>query len=58
MPITDVTLCLALPICELARVLGISQPLTSHLLTGKRNLTVAHMRKLESHFRIDPGYFL
>ncbi len=43
---------------ELARVLGASQPLTSHILTGKRNLTTTHMRKLGEHFRIAPGYFL
>jgi antitoxin component HigA of HigAB toxin-antitoxin module len=43
---------------ELARVLGASQPLTSHILTGKRNLTTTHLRKLGEHFRIAAGYFL
>ena len=43
---------------DLAGVLGASQPLTSHILTGKRNLTAAHMRKLGKHLRIAPGYFL
>jgi antitoxin component HigA of HigAB toxin-antitoxin module len=42
----------------LAKVLGASQPLTSHILTGKRNLTAAHMRRLGEHFKIAPGYFL
>lgn len=42
----------------LASVLGASQPLTSHILSGKRNLTTAHMRKLGRHFKIAPGYFL
>jgi HTH-type transcriptional regulator/antitoxin HigA len=43
---------------QLARVIGASQPLVSHILTGKRNLTTAHMRKLGEHFKIAPGYFL
>jgi antitoxin component HigA of HigAB toxin-antitoxin module len=43
---------------ELAKVLGISQPLTSHILTGKRHLTASHKRKLGEHFKIAPGYFL
>jgi antitoxin component HigA of HigAB toxin-antitoxin module len=43
---------------ELGAVLGASQPSTSHILTGKRNLTTAHMRKLGKHFKIAPGYFL
>ncbi|HZK82398.1 MAG TPA: helix-turn-helix domain-containing protein [Humisphaera sp.] len=43
---------------ELAEALGASQPLTSHILTGKRNLTVAHMRKLGERLGIAPGYFL
>lgn len=43
---------------ELAHVLGASQPLTSLLLAGKRNLTIDHMRKLGAHFRISAGYFL
>ena len=43
---------------ELARVLGASQPLSSHILAGKRSLTIAHMRKLGKHLSIAPGYFL
>jgi HTH-type transcriptional regulator/antitoxin HigA len=43
---------------ELARALGASQPLTSHILAGKRSLTIAHMRKLGKHWSIAPGYFL
>ena len=40
---------------ELAKVLGASQPLTSHILTGKRNLTAAHMRKLGEYLKIAPS---
>jgi plasmid maintenance system antidote protein VapI len=43
---------------QLARVLGVSQPLVSLLLTGKRNLTASQMRKLGDHLSISPGYFL
>jgi antitoxin component HigA of HigAB toxin-antitoxin module len=43
---------------KLAEVLGASQPLTSLLLAGKRNLTAAQMRKLGEHLIIAPGYFL
>jgi len=43
---------------DLAAVLGASQPLTSHMLNGKRNLTTTHMRKLGEYLKIAPGYFL
>ncbi len=43
---------------ELAEVLGASQPLISHLLAGKRNLTTVQMRKLGEYLSIAPGYFL
>jgi HTH-type transcriptional regulator/antitoxin HigA len=43
---------------ELADLLGASQPLVSQILSGKRNLTTDHLRKLGSHFKISPGYFL
>jgi len=43
---------------KLADILGASQPLISHILTGKRNLTTAHVRKLAAHFGLDAGYFL
>jgi len=56
--IRGVTIRLTLHASELTKGLGVSQPLTSHLLTGKRNLTVAHMQKPGSHFKIDPEYFL
>jgi len=42
---------------KLAGLLGAGQPLTSHILTGKRILTTAHMRKLGEYLKIAPGYF-
>jgi antitoxin component HigA of HigAB toxin-antitoxin module len=40
---------------KVAGVMGTSQPLVSHILSGKRNLTTAHLRKLGMHFKIAPG---
>ena len=47
-----------LPQAELARLLGVSQTLVSLLLSGKRELTVAHIRKLSERFHINPRYFM
>jgi antitoxin component HigA of HigAB toxin-antitoxin module len=43
---------------QLAEVLGCSQPLVSLILSGKRQLTTANIRKLAAHFRLDAGYFI
>ena len=43
---------------KLAKLLGISQPLVSLILLGKRELTVPHIRKLAEHFRLSPRYFI
>jgi HTH-type transcriptional regulator/antitoxin HigA len=43
---------------QLATLLGCSQPLVSLILSGKRSLTVPHVRKLAAHFRVDAGYFV
>jgi len=43
---------------KLAKLLGVSQPLVSLILLGKRELTVSHIRKLSEHFHISPRYFM
>lgn len=43
---------------QLARLLGCSQPLVSLLLSGKRELSKANIKKLAAHFKLDAGYFL
>ncbi|MGD0388952.1 MAG: helix-turn-helix domain-containing protein [Tepidisphaeraceae bacterium] len=43
---------------KLAKLLGVSQPLVSLILLGKRELTVAHIRRLSEHFHINPRYFM
>jgi HTH-type transcriptional regulator / antitoxin HigA len=41
----------------LGRILG-SQPAASLMLSGKRELSKIHVRKLANHFKLNPGYFL
>jgi HTH-type transcriptional regulator / antitoxin HigA len=43
---------------KLAKLLGISQPLVSLILLGKRELTLAHVRKLSEHFHLNPRYLM
>jgi len=43
---------------QLAKVMGISQPAVSQILSGKRPITADHARALGKHFRLDPGAFL
>jgi HTH-type transcriptional regulator/antitoxin HigA len=43
---------------ELAKLLGVGQPLVSLILSGKRELTVSHIRKLSEHFHLNPQYFI
>ena len=42
---------------DLGRLLG-NRGLASLIVSGKRQLSKAHIRKLAEHFRLDPGYFL
>jgi antitoxin component HigA of HigAB toxin-antitoxin module len=42
---------------DLSRLLGGSRNLGAMILRGDRNLTVAHIRKLSSHFRVSPELF-
>jgi antitoxin component HigA of HigAB toxin-antitoxin module len=42
---------------DLGRLLG-NRALGSKLLTGQREPSKSHIRKLADHFRLDPGYFL
>ncbi len=41
---------------DLGRLLG-NRALGSLLLTGRRQLSKSHIRRLADHFRLDPGYF-
>jgi HTH-type transcriptional regulator / antitoxin HigA len=43
---------------KLAKLLGVSQPLVSLILLGKRELTVAHIQRLSEYFHINPRYFM
>ena len=42
---------------DLGRLLG-NRGLASLIVSGKRQLSKTHIRKLGEHFRLDPGYFL
>ncbi len=42
---------------DLGRLLG-NRSLGSLLLTGRRELSKAHVRLLAEHFKVDAGYFL
>ena len=43
---------------DLSRILGGSRNLGAMILRGDRNLTVAHIRKLASHFKVSPELFI
>jgi antitoxin component HigA of HigAB toxin-antitoxin module len=43
---------------QLAGLLGVRPPWVSLLLRGERTLTVAHVRRLARHFKLDAGYFV
>jgi HTH-type transcriptional regulator/antitoxin HigA len=42
----------------LSRILGASRNLGAMILRGERNLTLAHVRKLAAHFKVNPELFL
>lgn len=42
---------------KLAKILGVGQPLASLILSGKRELTVSHIRSLSEYFHLNPRYF-
>lgn len=42
---------------DLGRLLG-DRALGSRILSGERELSKAHIRRLAEHFRLDPGYFI
>lgn len=42
---------------DLGRLLG-DRALGSRLLSGQRELSKAHIRRLAEHFRLEPGYFI
>lgn len=43
---------------QIAAMLGVSRPLASLLLSGRRQLTASHIRKLAARFKVDGGYLL
>jgi antitoxin component HigA of HigAB toxin-antitoxin module len=43
---------------QLARILGISQGTVSQILSGNRQITAEHARRLGKQFQINPGIFL
>ncbi|MGA2439978.1 MAG: helix-turn-helix domain-containing protein [Tepidisphaeraceae bacterium] len=43
---------------KLAKLLGVSQPLASLILSGKRELTISHIHNLSEHFHLSPRYFM
>jgi len=43
---------------DLARLLGVHPSMGSKILKGHRSLTLAHVRTLASHFRVDPALFV
>lgn len=43
---------------DLRSLLEVSQPLVSLILSGKRELSKANIKRLAEHFRLDAGYFL
>jgi HTH-type transcriptional regulator/antitoxin HigA len=42
----------------LSRILGGSRNLGAMILRGDRNLTLAHVRKLAAHFKVNPELFI
>jgi HTH-type transcriptional regulator/antitoxin HigA len=43
---------------DLARLLGVHASMGSKILRGERALTVDHLKKLASRFKVDPGLFI
>lgn len=43
---------------DLARVIGGSRNIGAMILRGERNLTVAHIRKLATYFKVSPELFI
>jgi len=43
---------------DLRRLLGVSQPMVSLLMNGKRELSKAHIVRLAEHFRLAADYFM
>ena len=43
---------------SLSGILGVSRALGPMILRGERSLTLAHVRRLADHFRVDPALFL
>ncbi len=43
---------------DLMKILGVSQPLVSQILNGKRSLTAAHLQRLGERFKVSADYFL
>lgn len=43
---------------ELGRILEVSRAQVSLLLSGERNLTVAHIQCLSKHFKVSPDLFM
>ena len=43
---------------DLARLLGVHASMGSKILRGERTLTVDHLKKLASRFKVDPGLFI
>lgn len=47
----------AMSASDLGRLLG-DRPLGHRILSGQRELSKVHIRKLADHFKLDPGYFM
>lgn len=43
---------------DLARLLGVHVSMGSKILKGDRSLTVEHLKKLSSRFKVSPGLFI
>jgi antitoxin component HigA of HigAB toxin-antitoxin module len=43
---------------ELGRILGVGRAQASHLLKGRRNLTVGHLRRLSEYFKVSSELFM
>ncbi|MBC7782370.1 MAG: helix-turn-helix domain-containing protein [Burkholderiales bacterium] len=43
---------------DLAKILGVTRPLVSMVLSGKRALSTPNIRKLAERFHLEPGYFI
>jgi HTH-type transcriptional regulator/antitoxin HigA len=47
-----------LSVNDIAQILGVSRPLVSMVINGKRALSRMNVQTLANHFRLDPGYFM